>query len=254
MLHPSVTDTQWLFTGHLCTSHLQQTAKGKDVAHNGIKTTLNKKNNKKKIKFCDIKAAKPRSVTKTVRRRRSTTAQTVWGAIYRQTGCFSFRVKILNWAGVRFRSNCSCCISVNWNWTMWAPRNQPCRSKAEHRRTVRHDVYQPFILYLTFLYSSITLMNTHDRGDKKERQPPPLISRHRNTIILHSHMLPDHAPCSVSKVNLVTLSPEPLLYIFKAAKSILSVHKGFFFLHKLQSSVSRAKAVSNICFVTAKTL
>lgn len=169
MLHPSVTDTQWLFTGHLCTSHLQQTAKGKDVAHNGIKTTLNKKNNKKKIKFCDIKAAKPRSVTKTVRRRRSTTAQTVWGAIYRQTGCFSFRVKILNWAGVRFRSNCSCCISVNWNWTMWAPRNQPCRSKAEHRRTVRHDVYQPFILYLTFLYSSITLMNTHDRGDKKER-------------------------------------------------------------------------------------
>lgn len=70
---------------------------------------------------------------------------------------------------------------------------------------------------------------TEEIKRKGHGQPPPLISRHRNTIILHSHMLPDHAPCSVSKVNLVTLSPEPLLYIFKAAKSILSVHKGFFF-------------------------
>lgn len=57
MLHPSVTDTQWLFTGHLCTSHLQQTAKGKDVAHNGIKTTLNKKNNKKKDKILRYKSS-----------------------------------------------------------------------------------------------------------------------------------------------------------------------------------------------------
>lgn len=140
---------------------------------------------------------------------------------------------------------------------MTALGNQPCRSKAEHRWTVRHDAHQPACVspsFLTSLHSFITFINTSDKGDKKgKRPPPPLISIYRHTI-LHSHMQSDHAPCSVSKVNLVTLSLEPL-FIFKAVESILSVHQGaFFFFCKLQSSISRAKAVPQHILVTVKML
>lgn len=54
MLHPSVTNTQWLSLVRkkkevTFVLHILQTAKSKDMAYNGIKITLNKNNQNDKI-------------------------------------------------------------------------------------------------------------------------------------------------------------------------------------------------------------
>lgn len=79
----------------------------------------------------------------------------------------------------------------------------------------------------------------------KERIRCPPINIYRNTIILRSHKQSDHAPCSVSKFNLVTLSLEPL-FISKAIKSIYLYTKGIsFFFPFLQTTIICFKSQSS---------
>lgn len=67
--------------------------------------------------------------------------------------------------------------------------------------------------FFPFLHPFITSTHVTKEIKRNEKwQPPPPIGIYTNTIILHSRMQPHHAPCSVSKVDLVTLSLEPLLY------------------------------------------
>lgn len=199
------------------------------------------------IKYCDIKAAKPRSVKKMVRRRRSTTAQEVWKSIYRQTGLNVQPLKT-QWAGLtspQRRSNGSSGKSALWvkgRTQTWCSSTCPC-----------------FTLFFFLQLPFITLMITCNNRNTKERkwtlsclkQPPPLISIYRNTIIPHSHMQSDHALCSVSKVNLVTLSLEPLYIQSHNVNTICTPR------HFLQTTIIcfKSEAVSlHLFFVTVKML
>lgn len=74
-----------------------------------------------------------------------------------------------------------------------------------------------------------SLSELRQKTGKDIAAPLPLITIYRTAINLHSHMQSDHAPCSsVQKVNLVTLSLEPLFRI-KAGKSIFT--KAFVFVN-----------------------
>lgn len=122
------------------------------------------------------------------------------------------------------------------------------RVRGENTVAQSHDTHQMF----AFRHSSIStalFKKNHNINVKKKKQKErkrcrrPL-SIYRNTIILLSHKQSDHAPCSVSKFNLVTLSLEPL-FISKAIKSIYLYIKGISFFFFLQTTIICFKSQSS---------